>query len=90
MTLIKVTAEQSICPLAVCAMLIVFRMSSLLPTLKHIGGVFKKDLNEAGKTRPSNLYFHENKKYFSMGKKGMCNVIIMALPRPCPCVCRNS
>lgn len=89
--LLKLMLSKEYVPLAVCAMLIVFRMSYLLQTLKHIWGVFKKDLHEAGKTRPSNfLHFCKNKKYRWLGKKGKWNVITMALHRPYPGVCRNA
>lgn len=59
--------------MAVCTMLIVFRVSRLLQTLKHIETVFKKGLDEAGKTRPSNLHFGKNT--FFNGEKGMYRAV---------------
>lgn len=57
--LLKLMLSKDSIPLAVGWILIVFRMSYLLQKLKHIWGIFKKDVYEARKIRPSNLHFVE-------------------------------
>lgn len=55
--LLKLMPNKESLPLAVGWILIVFRISYWLQTLKHTWEVFKKDIREARKIRPSNLHF---------------------------------